>query len=174
MNLALLVLRLIVGVLFVGRGAQKLFAWFGGHGPEATGAFFESLGLRPGRVMAIGAGLGELAGGLLFILGLITPLAAALLISVMAVAVAAVHWRKGVWAGAGGFEYNRVLAAVAFAMAGVGAGRWSLDHAFALHIAGTGWAPAALAAGMLGAVVVLAAGRLEARRHTGRATATAT
>lgn len=173
MNLGLLILRVVVGALFVGHGAQKLFGWFGGYGPEGTGSFFESLGLRPGRLMAIGAGLGEFVGGALLALGFVTPLAAALLIAVMAVAVATVHWSKGVWASNGGFEYNLVLAAVAFAVTGIGAGRWSLDHAFTFHIAGAGWALMALAAGLLGALVTLAAGRFEARRHTGRATPTA-
>jgi putative oxidoreductase len=173
MNLGLLILRLVVGVLFVGHGAQKLFGWFGGYGPEGTGSFFESLGLRPGRLMAIGAGMGEFAGGVLLALGLVTPLVAALLIAVMAVAVATVHWSKGVWATDGGFEYNLVLAAVAFALAGVGAGRSSLDRVFAFHIAGAGWALAALAAGLLGAIVTLAVARFEARRHPGQATPSA-
>lgn len=173
MNLGLLVLRVIVGVLFVGHGAQKLFGWFGGYGPEGTGSFFESLGLAPGRLMAIAAGLAELGGGALFALGLLTPLAAALLIAVMAVAVATVHWTKGVWASNGGFEYNLVLVAAAFAVSAIGAGRWSLDRVFAFHIAGAGWALAALAAGLLGGIVAVAAGRFEARRHTGQATPTA-
>lgn len=173
MNLGLLVLRVIVGGLFIGHGAQKLFGWFGGYGPEGTGSFFESLGLAPGRLMAIAAGLGEFAGGLLFALGLLTPLAAALLIAVMAVAVATVHWSKGLWATGGGYEYNLVLAAVMFAVSGIGAGRWSLDHAFALHIAGAGWALAALAAGLLSAIIAIASGRFGARRHAGPATPSA-
>lgn len=42
------ILRLLIGLLFVGHGTQKLFGWFGGHGPDGTGQFFESIGLKPG------------------------------------------------------------------------------------------------------------------------------
>ena len=48
MKLGLTVMRGVIGTLFIGHGTQKLFGWFGGHGPEGTGQFFESLGLRPG------------------------------------------------------------------------------------------------------------------------------
>ena len=49
MDLGRTALRLVIGPLFVGHGTQKLFGWFGGHGLEGTGAFFEKLGLRPGK-----------------------------------------------------------------------------------------------------------------------------
>jgi len=164
MELGLLALRVVVGSLFVGHGTQKLFGWFGGHGRAGTARFFESLGLQPATVMAVSAGMAEVAGGALLALGLLTPLAAALLISVMAVAIATVHWRNGPWVTEGGYEYNAVMIAVAFALAAIGAGRWSLDHAFGLADAGAGWGLAALAAGLLGAALSLAIGRLGARR----------
>ncbi len=63
MNLALLVLRVVVGALFVGHGARKLFGWFGGHGPDGTGRYFESVGLARGRALAILAGASEVIGG---------------------------------------------------------------------------------------------------------------
>jgi putative oxidoreductase len=163
MELGLLVLRVFVGALFVGHGAQKLFGWFGGAGPEGTGRFFESVGLRPGRTMALGAGLAELMGGALFAAGLVTPLGAALMIAVMSTAIATVHWPNGIWASEGGFEYNLVLIAAAFAVTSTGAGKWSLDHALGLHVAGPEWAVGALLAGVLGMIAALAARRL--RRH---------
>ena len=49
MDFGLLVLRLVVGALFIGHGTQKLFGWFGGYGVEGTGGFMESLGYRPGK-----------------------------------------------------------------------------------------------------------------------------
>ena len=165
MNIGLLVLRIVVGVLFAGHGAQKLFAWFGGHGLAGTGGFFESVGLGPGRATAIMAGLSELAGGLLFALGLVTPLAAALMSAVMFVAIASVHWRQGLWVTDGGVEYPLVLVAVAFAVTAVGPGRYSLDHALGIDGAGLGWALAALAAALLGAVFALGVGRAFAHRH---------
>src|SRR5262249_41956734 len=60
MDIALLVLRVVVGGLFAGHGAQKLFGWFGGHGLQKTGGFFESLGFRPGLPFAFLAGAAEL------------------------------------------------------------------------------------------------------------------
>src|SRR5207247_3673648 len=71
-----LLLRVTVGSIFVEHGTQKLFGWFGGHGPSGTGQFFESLGLRPGRRNAIAAGIAEAGGGALLVLGLATPAAA--------------------------------------------------------------------------------------------------
>ena len=58
MHVGLLILRVVVGLLLVGHGTQKLFGWFGGHGLEGTGQFFHNLGYRPGRPMAFLAGLG--------------------------------------------------------------------------------------------------------------------
>src|SRR4051795_4142070 len=97
-NIGLLIIRLVVGLLFVGHGAQKLFGWFGGYGIKGTGGWFESIGVKPGATMAVLAGLTELGGGLLFALGLVTPLAAVLIIIPMLVAIAKVHGANGLWA----------------------------------------------------------------------------
>jgi putative oxidoreductase len=161
MNLALLVLRVVVGALFVGHGAQKLFGWFGGHGPDGTAAFFESTGMTRGRQLALIAGLSELIGGLLFALGLATPLAAALLSAVMLAAIWQVHRGNGLWITENGFEYNLVLLAVLFAVTAAGAGEWSLDGVLDLDLGGAGWAVAQLAAGVIGAGLALALERLE-------------
>ena len=165
MNLGLLVIRLVVGLLFVGHGTQKLFGWFGGHGREGTGQFFDALGLRPGRHHALAAGVAEAGGGLLLALGLVTPLAAAAITAVMTTAILTVHGAKGIWNSNGGFEFNLVLLAAAFAITGVGAGAWSLDHALSLDVAGTGWALAELGAGLLGAAGAVVTGRLVASRR---------
>jgi putative oxidoreductase len=117
--------------------------------------------------MALAAGLAELAGGALFALGLLTPVAAALMIAVMVTAIATVHRHSGVWLTNAGFEYNLVLATVAFSVTCVGAGSWSLDHALALHVAGAKWGLAALAGGLLGGLVVVAARRLRIHGSTG-------
>ena len=159
MNLGLLILRLAVGLLFAGHGAQKLFGWFGGHGVEGTGGFFESLGIRPGKLNAIAAGVAELAGGLLLALGLVTPFAAAAIVAVMTVAIITVHAAKGPWSTDGGYEYSAVLIAVAVALAGVGSGKWSLDHALGLHLSGTEWAIGAIVVGVIGGIGAVGAGR---------------
>jgi putative oxidoreductase len=176
MNLAMLVLRVVVGALFVGHGSQKLFGWFGGHGVQGTGSFFESQGMRPGKPMAILAGLSEVCGGLLFALGLVTPVGAALLTAVMFMAIWTVHRVNGLWITDGGFEYNLVLAAIAFAVTAAGPANWSLDHAWSIDLSGYGWALAELGAGLLGCLVALAASLLAARgdrHHTGAAIASA-
>ncbi|WP_419875803.1 DoxX family protein [Candidatus Pristimantibacillus sp. PTI5] len=129
MNIALglLVVRLVVGLLFVGHGAQKLFGWFGGYGPKGTGGWLESIGVKPGVAMAVVAGLMELVGGILFAAGLLTPFAAALIVLTMLVAIVKVHGQNGLWATANGYEYNLVLLAIAIGVALTGAGDYSLD-----------------------------------------------
>ena len=168
MNLGLLVVRIIVGLLFVGHGAQKLFGVVGGYGLEGTGQAFDQLGMRPGKLNAFAAGAAEVGAGVLLVLGLLTPLAAALVTAVMIVAIATVHVSKGIWASDGGFELNLVYVAIVFALAGVGAGDWSLDHALGLDVAGTDWAIGALGVGILGALGPLVR-RALARRSAGHA-----
>jgi putative oxidoreductase len=158
-NLALLVLRLVVGLLFAGHGAQKLFGAFGGAGIDGTAASFGQIGLRPARVQATAAGCAELGGGLLLALGLLAPLAAATITAVMVTAILTVHARNGIWNTEKGFEYNLVLIAVAFAVVGAGPGAWSLDGALGLGLGGTGWALAALAAGLAGSIGTVLVGR---------------
>jgi putative oxidoreductase len=164
MNLGILVLRVIVGALFAGHGAQKLLGWLGGHGPSGTAGFLEGLGLRPGGALALGAGAAELGGGVLLALGLLTPLAAALITAVMVTAIITVHFAKGIWNSSGGYEYNLVLIAAVFALAGAGAGAWSLDGALDLDLTGAGWALGALAVGVIGGAGAVLVGRTGQRR----------
>jgi putative oxidoreductase len=173
MSLGLFILRLTVGSLFMGHGAQKLFGILGGGGLDGTGGHFESIGLRPGRRNALIAGLGELIGGLLLLLGWFTPVGAAAIIAVMVAAIWTVHAQKGVWITNGGFEYNLVVIAVVFALAGVGAGSWSLDHALSFADNGTGWAIVALVVGALagGGAVLSAREHERPERHPPHATA---
>ena len=171
MSLGLLVLRVVVGLLFFGHGAQKLFGWYGGYGLHGTGQFFESMGLPQGKRQAFMAGVFEAGGGLLLALGLLTPFAAAALIAVMTVAVIKVHFAKGVWITNGGYEYNAVLVAVAFALAAAGPGNWSLDHALGISDHGVVWALGALGAGVVGGLLPLIEARLVAARdHRGHPT----
>jgi putative oxidoreductase len=165
MDLALIVLRVVVGLLFVGHGAQKLFGVFGGGGLKGTADMFDAMGLRPGRVHARAAGAAEVLGGALLALGLLTPVGAALTIAVMVAAVATVHLPKGLWNTAGGYEYNLVMAAAAFALAGAGPGEWALDNALGIDWSSTGWALAALGAGLLGGAAAVAGGRLATSRE---------
>jgi putative oxidoreductase len=167
MDLALLVLRAVIGLLLVGHGAQKLFGVFGGPGLAGAADMFDAIGLRPGRVHALAASVAEVGGGLLLTLGLMTPVGAALVIAVMVAAIVTVHLPNGIWNTEGGYEYQLVMIAGAFALAGVGPGEWSLDDALAIHWSSTSWALAAAAAGVTGGLGAVISGRT-APAHDGR------
>ncbi len=91
---ASLVLRVMLGVVIFAHGAQKLFGWFGGYGPQGTGGFFGSQGYRAPVLMAVAAGVCETVGGLLLALGFATPLAGALLAIVMINDIGAVTLKR--------------------------------------------------------------------------------
>jgi putative oxidoreductase len=163
MSLGLLILRLVVGLTFSAHGLQKLVGAWNGPGIDGFAGMLDQLRIRPGRVHAWVVALTETCGGLLIALGLVTTPAAAALIAVMTAAVATVHLKNGFFAANQGYEFNLALAAALFALAGVGAGSWSLDHALNIDLAGTWWAAGAAAVGLLGGVGVIAAGRLYSR-----------
>lgn len=171
MGLFRLLARTTIGLLFVGHGTQKLFGWFGGGGPEETGKFFEQVNLKPGKRHALAAGAAEAGGGLLFALGAATPLAAATISGSMITAIKTVHWEKGIWSTAGGYEYNLVLLAAVFGLTENGPGKWSVDAALGRSRWGTPWAFAALAAGAAGSAAVLAAAGRQAEEHAEKDTA---
>jgi putative oxidoreductase len=123
---AVALIRVVVGLLLMGHGAQKLFGWFGGGGLSGTKAWFGSLGLPMPKGLVVFVGLCELVGGLFFGLGLLTPLAA-LAISAVALGAIAHHWPNGVWVSQNGFEYPLVLLAVAAAVGLAGPGAYALD-----------------------------------------------
>lgn len=126
-NIGLLIIRLVIGLLFVGHGAQKLFGWFGGHGLKGTGGWFESIGMKPGVVIALFAGLAELIGGILLALGLLTPLAGIMIAGTMVMAIIKVHGTNGLWVTANGYEYNLTLLSVGIGIALIGPGKYALD-----------------------------------------------
>src|SRR3954454_20727989 len=150
MNAGQLALRSTIGPLFVGHGAQKLFGSFGGHGLEGTGGFFDSLGLKPGRRMAMAAGLSELVGGALVTLGALTPIGATLVSSTMVTAIRKVHAPNGPWVTNNGFEYNAVLVGAMTALAETGPGAPSVDSALFPRLRGPFWAAASFGAALAG------------------------
>jgi len=157
MSYGILFLRLIVGATIAAHGAQKLFGWFGGHGPRGTAGFFGSLGFRPPLAMALMAGLAE-SSGLFFAAGFLTPFAALAMASVMVVAIGSVHWKNGFWAGNGGYEYNLMIWTAAVAVAATGPGRFSIDNAlgWADNLSGVWWGVGVLGASLTGGLLVLA------------------
>lgn len=149
METGLLLFRVVVGLLFIGHGTQKLYGWFGGGGPDGTAEMFDSVGYRQPRTMAMVAGTAEAVAGALLVLGLFTPLAGAAIIGVMLNAAVTVHRPNGLWSSDGGYEYPLVNATAGAMLAFTGAGALSLDGAFGLPLAGVGWGFAAILLGLL-------------------------
>ncbi|MBY0492615.1 MAG: DoxX family protein [Cyanobacteria bacterium] len=164
MDAGLLLVRVVFGLVMAAHGSQKLLGWFGGHGLAGTGGFFETLGFRPGRFFAMAAGASELVGGLLVALGLLGPLGPAMIIAIMIVAMATVHWQHGLFAQNGGIEVPLLYSAGAAAIALIGNGAYSLDA-----LLGLSW-PAevvwvALALGVIGGFANLAIRRAPQQAH---------
>ncbi len=129
MDTALVILRLTVGLLIAGHGSQKLFGWFGGFGLKGTSGYLASQGFRPALAWTLIGATAEFAGGLLFALGLFSPLGAIGIGAVMLTAITKFHWPK-VWATEGGFEHPLTILAVAASVGFAGPGAYSLDAAW--------------------------------------------
>lgn len=133
--IALLVLRVALGLIVAAHGSQKLFGWFGGGGFVRTGEFMTRQGFRPAWLWALLGGLGEFGGGVLLAAGLLSPLAGAAVFAAMLMAVLKFHWSKGFWSMKGGYEYPLVLAILGALLALTGPGNYSLDALFGFALA---------------------------------------
>jgi putative oxidoreductase len=162
MAYGVLLLRLFVGLSFIGHGSQKLFGWFGGYGPQGTGGFFGQLGYRAPVAMAIAAGASEAAGGALLALGLATPLAALLIATVMINAIVTVTWGKEGFLRGSELELTYLVTAIS--LAAIGAQRISLDRAIGWddNISGVAWGAAALAGAIIVSFFTTTVGRARA------------
>lgn len=147
-DLALLLLRVVVGALIFAHGAQKLFGWFGGPGLSGTvGMFGGFLRLRPATFWAVVGSSSEVVGGVLLAVGLFAPLGAVALVAAMLMALT-VHW-PSFWAQDRGIEYPLTLLVVAFALGLAGPGVYSLDAALGIHLP----EPLSFVVGLVGALV---------------------
>ena len=117
-------LRAVVGVVFVVHGTQKLF----GFGLAGTAGFLGSLGIPLPTVAAAVVIAVELLGGLALLLGAGTRIVAAALAADMLVAMLTVHAQGGFFV-PGGIEFVLTLFGACLALAGLGAGPWSVDEA---------------------------------------------
>jgi putative oxidoreductase len=158
MSYGLLLLRVVIGLVMLGHGLQKTFGWWNGPGPKGLRGWLDSMGFRMTALLALLLILAE-DGGLLFGLGLVTPLAALMIVSSQLVAVATTHWKNGFWNGGGGWEFNLVLMAGALAVCATGPGRFSLDRWFGWdsHWSGLWWAVGVLALSVVGATFIVTA-----------------
>lgn len=122
---AILLLRVVLGLTMAAHGYNK---FFGGGRIPGTAGWFDSIGMKPGLFHARVAASTEIAAGLGLALGLLTPVPAAGFVALMLVAAWTVHRANGFFIVKEGWEYNLILAVAAVAIAGLGAGRYSLDH----------------------------------------------
>jgi putative oxidoreductase len=151
----LLMLRLVLGLTMAAHGYNKIFS--GGRIP-GTGRWFDSIGMKPGVFHARVAAYTEIAAGLGLALGLLTPIPAAGFVALMLTAAWTVHRKNGFFIVKEGWEYNLILAITAVAIAGLGAGKFSIDYVLfsgkALWTYLHGWGGLLIAAllGMVGGV----------------------
>ncbi|CAB4834343.1 MAG: DoxX family membrane protein [Actinobacteria bacterium] len=145
-SFCLLLLRITLGVMIAAHGMNKIF---GGGKIAGTAAWFDSIGMKPGVPNAWAAALTEIGAGLFLIVGFLVPLGCAGVVALMTVAILTVHRKNGffVFNDGQGIEYCVVIALVAIALGGLGAGNWSLDHVTKIWIAPT-WVGVAVAAGL--------------------------
>ncbi len=156
MDFGIFLLRTTVGLTLAAHGAQKLFGWFGGYGLDKTGQGLETLGFHPGRRHAFNAGVAEAGGGLLLALGFLTPLAAAVVFSVMLVAAVSAHVKQGFFITSGGYEYTLVLGVAGLAIAFTGPGAVSLDGVLGYSVSGAIPGGLAFIVGLAGSAIALA------------------
>lgn len=132
-------LRLVLAVVFIAHGANKLFGLWAGPGigvggPDVTAQFFATVGLEPNFPLAVTVGAIELVGGILLIIGWFTRIAAPALMIVTCLAIWKVHFQWGFflnWMGAPdrgqGMELSIVLLGGLLCLTLAGAGEWSID-----------------------------------------------
>jgi putative oxidoreductase len=162
-DLALLILRVVVGGVVIPHGLLKLGLVGQGGSIAGVAGWFNSLGLRPGVLWAYTAVLAEAGGGLLTVVGLGGPIGPALLAADLVVVTIVAHWSQGFWAGGGkvGWEFPLPLAAGALAIALAGNGAWSLDRLLGLTY--PDWLlPAWLALMAVGVILALGVRSLQA------------
>ncbi|MGH9090998.1 MAG: DoxX family protein [Acidimicrobiales bacterium] len=157
-DLALLVLRVGLGAVFLAHGINHIF---GGGKIAGTSQWFESLGMKPGILHAWTASLTEIGAGALLVLGLLTPLGGAGVVGVMLVAWITNHLKNGffIFRPGEGWEYVMTLTLMGVVVGTLGPGTWSIDGHVGAFQDLWGWPGfgISLGAGALGAALLLAA-----------------
>ncbi|HEU5014733.1 MAG TPA: DoxX family protein [Roseiflexaceae bacterium] len=133
-DLALLVLRLTLGSLLAGHGAQKLFGSFGGPGMEGTKGMMGKMNLEPREAWAGLAGGSEFGGGVLTALGFLNPFGPMGVLGAMGMASTTAHAGKPIWGTAGGPELPVTNMSIAVALMLAGPGKYSLDEALGIKL----------------------------------------
>jgi putative oxidoreductase len=152
-DIGLVLLRVVAGGLLAAHGSQKLFGWFSGMGWSRNAAAFDSMGYNPGKLFGTLAGLSEFTGGILLVLGLLTPLASAIVLGTMINAINTT-WSGGLMTGKG-YELPLLFATVGAVVAFTGPGKFSLDSGRPWQRQGVVWGVAAIAVAVIAAVLTL-------------------
>lgn len=150
-DVAVLLLRVSFGLSMTYHGINKVRR----NGLSGTSSWFASIGMKMPRLQAKAAASTEIIAGLLLAVGLLTPLASTMFVSLMVVAIWTVHWKVGyfIFLPNGGWEYCASIIVVASAIGIVGPGQMSLDDVFGLS---SSWGIVAFPFGVLAAMCHLA------------------
>lgn len=149
MGIGRLLLRLVIGGIFIGHGLQKLTGAFGGGGLAGTEKMMAATRMYPVGPNALAAALAETVGGAAIVAGAGMPAATAAVTSAMATAVRKVHRKNGFWNSDGGYEYNLALVAATTALTIDGPGPLSVDALVGKHRWGVFWGLLGLGAGLV-------------------------
>lgn len=153
-DLGLLILRVIIGGLFMGHGLGKLFGWFGEGGINGTAAYFKSVGYEPAKQLVVMDGIFEVVAGAMLLAGFLIPLAAAIIIGDMMNA-AVVKSAAGFWVADQGFEYEFVIMILLLTLTITGAGAYALDRNREWFGSRAGGVAVAVVLGVIGGVAML-------------------
>ena len=153
-DFGLLVLRLVFGLFLACHGYNKLF---GKGGINGTVGWFSSIVMTPPKLNAYMAAFTEIGAGVGFAAGFLTPLCAGAIIALMIVAIVVAHRHNGffIFKPGQGWEYCASIAFAAFALATIGAGQWSIDHALDWDVQQWWGAGIAAIVGVVGATLQL-------------------
>ena len=137
-DLALALVRAVVGLIVAAHGAQKVLGLWGGPGLPGWVQAMARMGIRPPTFWGYLTAGAELIGGIALAVGLLVPVVAAVVTMQMAVAIQRAHWAKGFWNGKGGIEFPLVLLTVAAACGVADPGAYSLDRVLGIPALGAG------------------------------------
>jgi putative oxidoreductase len=137
-RLAVLILRLFLGVAFVMHGSQKLLGAFGGPGVGGVAGMLSKMGMEPSHILAWVLSITEFVGGVCIVLGFLTRFWAAGLVIDMATAIFKVHMTNGFFASRNGFELPLAFGVMALVILLTGPGSLSVDRATGIEKRGAG------------------------------------
>ena len=164
MGVGNLLLRVVVGGVFVAHGLQKLNGSFGGGGLEGTEKMVTAQRMLPARRNALAVALAETLSGVGIALGAATPVATAMATGAMATAYRKVHRANGFFNAKGGYEFNLTLVAAAAAVTIDGPGPLSLDAVAGKARWGLFAGVAAVTAGWIASSFAIELGELETKK----------